>query len=188
VSHARFEALRTRTTSVYGVWLPCRPPKSTTRYTYVYSSITSRTCNERGATAHYQFDFSADARSPGATMSRGWTNLLGGPAAEEPEPAAGPSFSDRMKEALGFTPRASGDGNVLADLRSSLRSSGAPAEEAGTASFLSGITTSLDRSTRSLQTAVGLREEEPPTLLSELDAATTMSYQSVRRTPARILA
>lgn len=137
------------------------------------------------ATAH-SFDFSADARSHGATMSRGWTNLLGGPAAEEPEPAAGPGFSDRMKEALGLTPRASsGDGNVLADLRSSLRPSGTPAEEAGTASFLSGITTSLDRSTRSLQTAVGLREEEPPTLLSELDAATTMSYQTVRLTATR---
>jgi len=121
-----------------------------------------------------------DARSHSATMSRGWTNLLGGPAAEEPA-AEQPGFSDRVKEALGLTPRASsGDGNLLTDLRSSLRPSGTPAEEAGTASFLSGITTSLDRSTRSLQTVVGLREEEPPTLLSELDAATTMSYQTVR--------
>jgi hypothetical protein len=118
----------------------------------------------------FAFDFGDTRDTP--IMSR-W-NLLGGAAVEEPEPG----LADRLKDALGMTPRA-GNAGMLADLRSSLRPAAA-AEDAGSASFLSGIQQSLDRSTRSIQTAVGLREEEPPTLMSELDSATTMSYQTVR--------
>jgi hypothetical protein len=129
-----------------------------------------------GRTAHtlitlaFAFDFGDTRDTP--IMSR-W-NLLGGAAVEEPEPG----LADRLKDALGMNPRA-GNAGMLADLRSSLRPAAA-AEDAGSASFLSGIQQSLDRSTRSIQTAVGLREEEPPTLMSELDSATTMSYQTVR--------